>query len=170
LQSKSNFNFKAGEARFPSPKVFRSSIRTTSRESRIHGRYVRAHSQQLPQPIDPGFDVYRLADILRSGSVLKASCWFYTVRGTPAGAGRRTRPRGAAPARRYCTIQGKVKKDIASLLYAGMALLALSLVFFVSLAAFGYAKIRVHQAAPAVLCHGHGDGHERVHRMMSLSR
>ena len=30
----------------------------------------------------------------------------------------------------YCTVQGKVKNDIASLFYAGMALLALSLVLF----------------------------------------
>jgi len=30
----------------------------------------------------------------------------------------------------YCTVQGKVNNDIASLFYAGMALLALSLVFF----------------------------------------
>ena len=40
----------------------------------------------------------------------------------------------------YCTVQGKVKNDIASLFYAGMALLALSLVLFVS-PAFGYARI-----------------------------
>ena len=30
----------------------------------------------------------------------------------------------------YCTVQGKVKNDIASLFHAGMALLALSLVLF----------------------------------------